>query len=476
MSRKLNLLTVLVMVGTILLSACQPAPTPEVIEKIVTEVVEVEKQVVVTEIVEKEVEKLITATPEPVVEVEKPKGKIVLWGWSYDVMQSTGLIDEFKAEYPDIEIEIVTYNAGDTYQNLQLACSASEGAADVVQVENSHLAGYVNLEGCLVDLTDQIQPVFEQFNQYKWKDAEKDGKYYAVPWDSGPVVMYYRRDVFEGAGLPTDPDEVSKLVATWDSYLETCKAIKDATGRMCFAHSKANNDARLYEIALWQRGLGYYDAEGKVTVASPENIAMLEKLGEFWTADVTSEEVPWTDGWYAELQSMESPIATIVEASWLGVFLKTWIAGDTAGKWGVAYMPAWESGQPRAANDGGSTLVITEQSQNKEAAMAFIEFMLMRRSSQLKMFAYSDFLPSLETTYDDHLFIEPDPFFASQVARKVYLDVAKQIPPAYVYGPYYSLMHGHLQTAIQKYATGEMSAEEALNEAADAIRLEAGME
>jgi lactose/L-arabinose transport system substrate-binding protein len=281
--------------------------------------------------------------------------------------------------------------------------------------------------------------------------------------------------VFEQAGLPTDPSEVSQLVSTWDGYLEICKTVKEKTGLMCFSNSKANNDARLYEIILWQQGFGYYNENGQVTVDSSENVATLEKMGEFWAADVTSEEVPWTDGWYAELQSLDDPVATIVEASWLGVFLKSWIAGDTAGRWGVAYMPAMKEGQPRASNDGGSTLVITEQSESKEAAWAFIEFMLGNRESQLKQFAYSDFLPALESTYDDHLFIEPDSFFGGQVARRIYLDVAQQIPTGYVYGPYYQLMNTHVGTAIQRYATGALSAEATLKEAANLIRQETGM-
>ncbi|MEJ2555671.1 MAG: hypothetical protein P8186_05490, partial [Anaerolineae bacterium] len=106
------------------------------------------------------------------------------------------------------------------------------------------------------------------------------------------------------------PGDVDGLVATWDDYLETCKTIMSETGLSCFANSRANNDARLYEITLWQQGLGYYNQAGEVTLDSPENIATLEKLGEFWTAGVTSEEVPWTDGWYAELQSLDEPVAT----------------------------------------------------------------------------------------------------------------------------------------------------------------------
>jgi ABC-type glycerol-3-phosphate transport system substrate-binding protein len=412
-----------------------------------------------------------TAAP---TEAPKPTGKITLWGWSYDAMQSTGLVDDFQKEYPDIQLDFVKYSSTDTYQNLQLAISAGTGAPDVVQIENSHLAQFVDIDG-LMDITDRVQPYIPLMNAYKWVDAVKDGKYYAMPWDSGPVVLYYRRDVFKAAGLSDVPDDVSAMVATWDKYLETCTTIKDKTGKNCFAFSRANNDARIYEIALWQQGLGYYDKDGNVTVDSAQNVATLETLGKFWNPMVVSEEQAWTDPWYAELNSPDNSVASIVEASWMGIFLKTWIAGGTAGMWGVAEMPTFADGQVRAANDGGSTLAISSQSQNPDAAWAFIEYMLGRDDSQLRMFAYTDFLPSLETTYTDALFYEPDTFFGSEMTRQLYLKVAKEIPTAYVYGPNYQLMNGYVATAIQEYATGKSSAADALKAAADRIRAETGM-
>jgi ABC-type glycerol-3-phosphate transport system substrate-binding protein len=458
------------MLTVLILSACGPAATEAPARPAATQASAATAVPAATE-APKATEVPPTAVP---TEAPKPTGKITVWGWSYDSFEKPGLMADFKAKYPDIEVEIVTYKAGDNYQNLQLAISAGQGAPDVVQIENSHLAQFVELGG-LADITDKVTPYLTKVSKYKWVDAEKDGKYYAMPWDDGPVVMYYRRDVFKAAGLSDDPAEVDKMVSTWDGYLATCKTIKEKTGKNCFAHSTSNNDARLYEIALWQQGLGYYDAAGKVSVDSPQNVDTLEKLGEFWKAKVTSEEVPWTDPWYAELSSKDKSVATIVEASWLGVFLKSWIADKTPGLWGVAHMPAFAEGQPRAANDGGSTLAISAESKNKEAAWTFIQFMLGNESSMIKQFAYNDFLPSLETTYTDPIFGEADPYFAGQKARLVYLEVAKVVPEARIYGPQYALMNGYVKTAIQKYATGSMSAANALKEAADSIRLETGM-
>jgi lactose/L-arabinose transport system substrate-binding protein len=471
-TRKFFALLSLVIVVSMVLSACQGEKE---VTKVVTEketIVEtvVEKETVIETVVE-EKEVVVTATPMP--EPEKPTGKIVIWGWTAairDTIEAAGLIEAFKAEYPDIEVEIQYYGPNEVYTNLPLALIAGEGAPDVCLVENSHLAEYVELGG-LLDLSDRVAPFIEKMNDYKWFDCTKDGKYYCMPWDSGPVVMYYRRDVFDAAGLASDPDSVSDLVSTWDKYFDTCQTIKDETGFACFAHNKANNYGRLYEMALWQQGLGYYDADsGEVTVDSPENIATLEMLGRFWDADLVSDALEWNDPWYAELASLDQPIATLVEASWMEVFMKSWIAPGTAGKWGVALMPAWEEGQPRASNDGGSTFVIPEQSKNADAAWAFVEFTLGRDDSQLKMFAVSGFIPSLETTYDDALFLQGDSYLGGQNARAVYADVVAKIPRATVYGPNYGMMNGAVSLAIQRYASGDASAEDALRDAADEIR------
>ena len=421
-------------------------------------------------------------------------GKLTIWCWKAawtDSIVKSGALDAFKAQYPNIEIDYVETSAPDMYQKLPLALQAGTGAPDLACVESSHLAQMVALGG-LADLTDLVKPYVNQMLASKWPDAMQDGKYYALPWDSGPVVTYYRRDVFQAAGLPSDPDSVSKLVATWDDYLNVCKTIKDKTGDDCFANNKANNYGRLYEMMLWQQGLGYYDASGKVTVDSAQNVATLEELKKFWDAGLLSDQLEWTDGWYAELAAggttpvatvgpgtpaapAVKPVASLVEASWMGAFLKRWIATGTSGLWGVAQMPAMQAGQARSSNDGGSNLVIPDQSQNKAAAWALAEWLLARPDSQVSIFKASDFFPSLTTTYTDSIFNEPDEFFANQTTRQAYIAAANIIPVGYVYGPHYSLMNGYVSTAIQKVATGAASAQAALTEAADAIRNDTGM-
>jgi lactose/L-arabinose transport system substrate-binding protein len=425
-------------------------------------------------------------------------GNLTVWCWKAawtDSIVKSGALDSFEAKYPNVKINYVEMATGDVYQKLPLAITAGTGAPDFACVESSHLAQMVALGG-LTDLTAEVQPYVSQMNTFKWSDAMANGKYYAMPWDSGPVVMYYRRDIFQAAGLPTDPDSVSKLVDTWDDYLNTCKTIMTKTGDDCFQSNKANNDARLYEMMLWQQGLGYYDKNGKVTVDSAQNVATLTELKKFWDANLLSDQSAWTDGWYAEFAAggtpaavatlaagtptptaapVVKPVATLIEAAWMGVFLKSWIAPGTSGLWGVAQMPAMVAGQVRTANDGGSNVVIPDQSKNKTAAWALAQWLFANADSQSAIFKANDIFPSFEPAYTNPVFTEADPFFAGEQVRAMYVNAVKVIPIAYVYGPHYALMSGYVQTAIQKVATGASSAQDALTAAANSIRNDTSM-
>ncbi|GIK72957.1 MAG: ABC transporter substrate-binding protein [Chloroflexota bacterium] len=410
-----------------------------------------------------------------------PSGKLLVWMQqaNQDVFEQT-VLDGFKAEYPDIELEWVNYPPAEVANQVSLAIQGGTGGPDLAVTENASIARLVELGG-LTDLTDLMQPYLGELNAAALAEGSKDGKAYCAPWDIGPVVTFYRRDVFRQAGLSDDPAEVSAQISTWDGMLNTCKQIKEATGLNCFALNKANNYGDYFFNMLWQQGLDLYSDDGRVVVDSPEHIATLEKLGQFWQNEVVSDELEWTDNWYAELNAPlddpnVKPVASIVIASWMGSFLKSWIAADRAGDWGVAQMPAFTEGGVRAANQGGSCMFIPEASRNKEAAWAFIEYTLFRPENHLKHFAYSDYFPAWEALYDDPMFEEPDAYFGGEPVRLVYAEAAKAIPQANQYGPYSQAIRGAVATAVQKYAMGMASAEQALMEAANAIRVETGLQ
>lgn len=401
-------------------------------------------------------------TPEPVTPNPDIEGNLSIWGWDAAIASLAVVDSAFQEAYPNVELSYVPRPPADTYQQLQLAASAGSGGPDISIIEDSHLAQFAQL-GVLADLTEQVEPYLDVMNSYKWPPGQFEDRYYAMPWDSGPVAVFYRRDVFESAGI--EPESLQ----TWDDYYQIATTVMQETGVPMLQLAKARNDGRTFEMMLWQQGLGYVDAEGNVILDTEPHVQQtLEFLGQFWEEDLASDTEPWTDPWYGELA--DGTVATNPAAVWLGTFLKSFIAPDAAGAWGVVPLPKWEPDGAAASNDGGSQLAIWAQSEQQEAAWAYIEFHLGREDSQLEMYRETDIFPSLETTYTDPFFEEPDPYFGDQPVRQLFADVVGQIPDAGIYTPDYQEMNGLLVPEIQRFAIGDQTAEEALANAASAIR------
>ena len=303
---------------------------------------------------------------------------------------------------------------------------------------------------------DQLYPIMLKYD-------EKDGKIYAMPGLFRPLVFYYRRDVMQEAGLSDQPEDVEAAAATWDSFLEMCKTIKDKTGRSCLG-----NDAySLYERVLWQQGQGYTDKDGKVSVDSPENIATLEELGKFWKSGYIIQS-PDDE----KVFDKNPPISGFLGGSADSTRIKD---SNTSGLWGVARMPAMAAGQAVPPSNRGEVIspFLRLVKRRKPPGNSSSTCMGGRTVRHAYLMLRS-LTPGLIIDENDPLVTAPDPFFGGQAVNSVYLDVAKDIPAANIYGPDYALMVDILRPAVQKYIDGKLSAAEALKEAADQIRKQIG--
>ena len=397
---------------------------------------------------------------------------LTVWWWGFWQDSLTPAIEDFHKDYPEIKIEQEIMGPSDVYANLLLALSAGEGIPDMVGLESSHLSQYVALGG-LADITEEISPWYDKIDQAKWPAAEdKEGRIYAMPVDSGPVALYYRRDVFEQAGLASDPESVAKLLDTWDDLYEVGKQIKTATGKFIFPQAKTNNDFRIFETLMWQQEAGYVDREGKLVIDSPKAVRTLEYLGKLWKEDLLLDSPAWTAGWYAALDA--GMVATIPNAVWLGGFLWGWISPEASGKWGVVPLPVWEEDGVRSSNDGGSNISITKASENKEAAWEFIKYIFTNKEYLIDAWRAMDWFPSLMACWDDPFVNEPVEFFGGQAYRKTFVEAAKVIP-WWDYTKDYHEMNSILQVYVTAYALGDItSAEEALAQTAAEIRARTG--
>ena len=413
--KRLTALLITVAVLASLVAAC--APTPEVVEKVVKETVVVEKEV------EVEVTKVVAGTPEtvvvtatPVPEAPKPTGEILIWGWPAADQAFEAFLEGFNEEYPDIEVEWVMYGgmAAEARDALSTALAAGEGLPDIAMIEINDIDRFV-LQGGFVDLLQEpynAGKYKDDFVAYKWDQAmTPDGRLLAFPWDIGPASLFYRRDVFENAGLPSDPESVAEMLSTWEGFIETGQKVADPDNNLFWM---GNADRIPY---IYYAHKNFFDEDYNVAINNPKTLQVLQYAKQVRDLGLDAKATFWVQEWYSMLANGQ--IATTISGCWFGGFLKSWIDPEGAGNWGVVPIP-----EDPLQNWGGSFVAIPEVSQNKEAAWAFIEYAMATEKAQNQMFVAVDYFPAYKPAWENPLYQDSDFYFGGQKTRALWTEIA----------------------------------------------------
>ena len=364
----------------------------------------------------------VVQTTQTQTQSQTQKETIIIGGWPAGDTAFEAIIELFNKEYPHIEVTLGTFIAsGDYHKELQASIAAGLGAPDVTMIEEAYVgmykddAGFENLLGAPYN-ADELK---NDFVEYKWNAALSiDGQSLTgLVWDIGPATYFYNREVFAEAGLPTEPDEVYEYLSTWEGVLDAAEKISIPNERWFVP-----NAADVFGWNFLNRD--FYDEKLNLVLDKPGtkealNAAMtIRKNG--WDAQVGL----WDNETYGYIG--EGNIASVATGCWYGGFLKSWIAPDSSGKWGICRLPAGIAD----SNNGGSYLAIPSQSEHKEAAWKFIKFALATKQAQNAMFQAVDYFPGYKPAWDDPIYDEADPYFADQKTRALWVDIAAKIKPS----------------------------------------------
>jgi len=132
----------------------------------------------------------------------------VVW-WDFlgggDGVRMKKLIEDFNAEHKDaIEIQATTLDWGvPFYSKVQTSAAVGEGP-DMMTYHASRIPLAVSQES-LTEITAEDMATMglsaDSFAPATWDAVQVDGKQYAVPFDTHPIVLYYNKDLLEKSGL-----------------------------------------------------------------------------------------------------------------------------------------------------------------------------------------------------------------------------------------------------------------------------------
>jgi multiple sugar transport system substrate-binding protein len=350
-------------------------------------------------------------------------GTITVWAWEPTLKQ---VVEDFQAKHPKVKVNLVNAGTGnDQYTALQNAIKAGSGVPDVAQVEYYALPQFV-LSKALASLNgygaDKLQ---DTFTPGPWNAVRSGDGVYGLPMDSGPMALFYNKEVFDRHGL--------KVPTTWDEYVAEAEKLHRADPKAYITSD--NGDAGFTTSMIWQAGGKPYTVDGAkvgINFADPGTLKFTQTWQKLIDRKLLSPVSGWSDAWYKGLG--DGTIASLVIGAWMPANLESGVKAGT-GKWRVAPMPQWEAGGRVTAENGGSSLAIPEQGANKTLAYAFVKYAAVDQGAQIR--ADGGAFPATTAQLNSPAFLDKQfPYFGGQQVNQVLAESAEQVAPGWSYLPF----------------------------------------
>ena len=191
--------------GGAVLAACAPREIEKIVEVPVQQTVEVEVEVERTVEVEKEVVVEVTSAVAP---PETIRLRVSVWGDVPDLASYLDITESFNAKFPNVVAAPEQYPGW--YYDKVIANFAAGIPADLTYVQCWAWQRWVDAD-LFYSLDDYIAA---DGVEYLWPDlqffknnSEWRGHTYMSHVDSGSVVMYYNKDLFDKQGVPYPTDD-----------------------------------------------------------------------------------------------------------------------------------------------------------------------------------------------------------------------------------------------------------------------------
>ncbi|MEU4521451.1 sugar ABC transporter substrate-binding protein [Amycolatopsis sp. NPDC024027] len=363
-----------------------------------------------------------TGTQDSVDAALKAGGEITYWSWTPSAKDQ---VAAFQKEYPNVKVNYV--NAGtnkEEYTKLQNAIKAGSGAPDVAQIEYYALPQFA-LTDSLADLNQFGFGSFEKdYSASTWAQVKNGNGIYGLPQDSGPMALFYNKEVFDKNGIA--------VPKTWAEYIEAAKKLHTADPTKYITSDTGDPGAVLSMI--WQAGGHPFTVDGrnvKVNLAD----AGAKKWTAMWDQLIQGKLLApvkeWSDDWFRALG--DGTISSLVTGAWMpGNFISSVPGGS--GKWAVAPMPTYD-GKPVTSENGGSAQSVVKQSKNPALAAGFVRW--LNHAGGVQPFIKSGGFPSTTADLTSPAFVdEAVPYFGGQKINQVLTQASKDVAPGWTYLPY----------------------------------------
>jgi multiple sugar transport system substrate-binding protein len=277
------------------------------------------------------------------------------------------VVDEWNKANPKVQVKLIKPSGtGYTLYNKLITNNKAGTNPDVTEVEYQALPALI-ANKVVVSLDKYLPDLSKNFSTSALSQVQFQGKTYGVPQNVCPMIFFYRKDIFDAAGITAPP-------TTWEEYAADAAIIHEKNPSQVIGNFTAA-DAGWFAGLAQQAGANWWTTKGDTWSVGIDDAASV-KVAEYWQGlidkGLVSPEPNWSAQWNTDMN--KGNIVGWVGAQWAPNQFPS-IAKDTAGKWVAAPLPAWNAGDKTVGNWGGETEAVTANSKHPAEAAKFVNWM-----------------------------------------------------------------------------------------------------
>jgi multiple sugar transport system substrate-binding protein len=376
---------------------------------------------------------------------------------SQEYLSIKRMVDEFHQQNPNISITLQYVNSDNALTKATVAIQGNQ-QPDISYQYGTNMPAIAQ-SSALVDLTDRVSA-----SDYNWDDfyegeravATVDDKVYGVPALVDNLAVVYNKDLFAKAGLQEPgPDW------TWDELRTDAKALTDPANKvfgLVFPADASETMVWQYDAMLWEAGGDILSPDGKsVAFNQAPGVRALQTLVDINADGSLLLDFAPDSGKSGQLFN-SGKIGMIITGPWD-------LSGFPDVNYGVQFMPSFDPGGSHVTIAGPDNWVIFDNgSERVDAAWKFLEFMTSP-DQVLQDSLDTSHLPTRASVVDMPDFNQ---FYTTYPGTQTFVDNLQNVTMARPQIVQYPSISSALGQALVAAIQGQKSAQDALNEAADA--------
>lgn len=276
--------------------------------------------------------------------------------------------DLVHEKYPNITVTIENTNWTSYWTKLPVEL-ASGNAPDLIYMHFSRASDYTNSMLSISDYIEKDEDVnIDDFYSGILDSFIFDDQVYALPYDFGPYIMYYNKDLFDKYGVEY-PDENT----TWEEFKDKCKQLtQDGNYGTVFASSLDYYDPQVLSL-----GGEIINEKGEFDITGDKTTAALQSLADLINVDKVAPKIADTANTVWNWEQFEGGnIGMMIDGPWGATNVTNYCDFNV----GYSIIPKAEK---QVTTINGSALAVTSESKHPKEAYQALEVLTSPEAQKL---------------------------------------------------------------------------------------------